>query len=59
MGHIVVATSGVAASLSEDTGERSSLALSKQQLVEHLREDYPFRIAFAQDDELIRVGSEE
>lgn len=59
MGHIVMATSAVAASLSEDTGERSGLAPSKQQLVEHLCEDHPFRIAFAQDDELIRLGSEE
>lgn len=52
-------TSGFVASLSEDTGERSGLALSRQQLIEHLRKDHPFRVAFAQDDALMRVGSEE
>jgi hypothetical protein len=57
MGHINMVTSAFVASLSEDVGERSGLALSKQQLVEHLREDNPLRIAFTRDDELLRIGS--
>jgi restriction system protein len=59
MGHIIMAASAFAVSLSEDTGERSGLALSRQQLVEHLREDHPFRIALARDDDVLRIGSEE
>jgi restriction system protein len=59
MAHIIMVASAFAASLSEDAGERSGLALSRQQLVEHLREDNPFRIAFARDDDLLRIGSEE
>jgi restriction system protein len=59
MGHITMTASSFAVALSEDTGERSGLALSRQQLVEHLREDHPFRIAFAKDNHLLRVGSEE
>lgn len=52
-------TLAFAVGLSEDAGERSGLALSRQQLVEHLREDHPFRIAFARDNHLLRVGGEE
>jgi restriction system protein len=59
MGHIIMTASAFAASLSEDAGERSGLALSRQQLVEHLRVDNPFRIALARDDDVLRVGSEE
>ncbi len=51
--------SAFAASLSEDAGERSGFALSSQQLLEHLREDHPFRIALNKDDALLRVGSDE
>jgi restriction system protein len=51
--------SAFAASLSEDAGERSGLALSKDQLVEHLREDHPFRIMLTGDERIQRVGSEE
>src|SRR5882724_6748685 len=59
MGHIIMVASAFAASLSEDAGERSGLALSKEQLVEHLREDHPFRIMLTGDERIQRVGSEE
>jgi restriction system protein len=59
MGHIIMVASAFAASLSEDAGERSGLALSKEQLVEHLREDHPFRIILTGDEQIQRVGSEE
>jgi restriction system protein len=59
MGHIIMPASTFAVELSEDAGERSGLALSRQQLVEHLREDHPFRIALTRDDDLLRVGSED
>jgi len=51
--------SAFAVALSEDAGERSGLALSRQQLVEHLRDDHSFRTVLARDDELLRVGSDE
>jgi restriction system protein len=51
--------SAFAASLSEDAGERSGLALSKDQLVEHLREDHPFRIMLTGEERIQRVESEE
>src|SRR5260370_36922417 len=59
MGHIIMVASAFAASLSEDAGERSGLALSKEQLVEHLREDHPFRIMLTGDERIQRVGSED
>src|ERR1700688_1831918 len=59
MGRVIMAASALAVSLSEDAGERSGLALSRHQLVEHLRKDHPFRIALARDDYVVRVGSEE
>lgn len=51
--------SAFAVSLSEDAGERSGLALSRQQLVEHLDDGHPFKIALAGNDDLLRVGSDE
>lgn len=59
MGSIIMPASVFATSLSEDAGERSGFALSRQQLIEHLREDHPFRTVLAKDDDILRIRSEE
>ena len=59
MGHIRTTASALAVSLSEDVGERSGLALNTYQLQEHLREHHPFRILLSNDNELLRVSSED
>ncbi|AWM07720.2 restriction endonuclease [Bradyrhizobium symbiodeficiens] len=46
-------------SLSEDAGERSGLALSRQQLLEHLREDHPYRTALTENDDVLRIESDD
>ncbi|MCA6097635.1 restriction endonuclease [Bradyrhizobium australafricanum] len=51
--------SSFAVQLSEDAGERSGLALDRQQLVEHLTDGHFFQTAFAGDDHLMRVASDE
>ncbi|MET3842066.1 restriction endonuclease [Bradyrhizobium sp. OAE829] len=59
MGHINMLASSFAVALSEDAGERSGLALSRQQLIEHLDKDHPFQIALTGEDDLLRIGSDE
>lgn len=59
MAHIIMPVSAFAASLSEDAGGRSGFALGSQRLIEHLREDHPFRIALNGEDALLHVGSDE
>jgi restriction system protein len=58
MGHIIMPASAFAVALSEDAGERSGFALSAKQLVRHLREEHPFRASLADDDQMLRIGSD-
>jgi restriction system protein len=51
--------SSFAASLSEDAGERSGFALDRQQMLDHLPENHGFRDAFAGEDRLLRIGSDD
>ncbi len=59
MGRITMVRSAFTASLSEEVGERSGIALSRQQLLEHLPRDSPLRIEFPPDEALLTVGSDE
>ena len=57
MGHIRIPASELIVSLSEDAGERSGISLSRQELVDHLREGCAVRTAFAGSDETICISS--
>ncbi|CAN7594113.1 restriction endonuclease [Rhizobium sp. LjRoot254] len=49
--------SGFAASISEDAGERSGLALNREQIIRHLRDDNPLKMELAGENRLLRIGS--
>lgn len=59
MGHIIMLASSFARSLSEDAGERSGFALTKDDLMQHLAQGNIFRDALMNKDRLLRIGSED
>lgn len=58
MGHIFMMTEAFGAGLSEDVGERSGLALDREQLLEHLPATNPLYAMLQGEQRLLRVQSE-
>lgn len=52
-----MSASAFAAALSEDAGERSGIALDRQQLIDHLPEGNELRSAFGGEDRMMRISS--
>lgn len=59
MGHIIIASNILAASLSEDAGVRSGFALNYEDIVVHLGPEHFLQDKLSQPDRFVRIGSDE
>ncbi|PPD02960.1 MAG: hypothetical protein CTY36_08545 [Methylocystis sp.] len=59
MGHIIIASSSLAASLSEDAGVRSGFALSYEDIIFHLGHENFLQDKLTQPDRIVRIASDE
>lgn len=58
MGHIIMPASSFVRSLSEDAGERSGFALTREQVIDHLPSTSPLKAAAEQENRPVRMASE-